>query len=112
MSAASRRQQRRHQVQRPLRDEQAADAAEEREQARFAEQLRISCPRPAPIDSRTAISPARAAPRASSRLAMFAQAISSTNAGDAEQQRQRRLRFAATRCSGRGVPARAGSASP
>ena len=41
---------------------------------------RTSCQRLAPIDSRTAISLARAAPRASSRLAMLAQAISSTNA--------------------------------
>ena len=41
-----------------------------------------SCPtrraRPAPIERRTAISPERAAPRARSRLAMFAHAISST----------------------------------
>ncbi len=39
----------------------------------------ISRARPAPIDSRTAISLARAAERASSRLAMLAQAISSTS---------------------------------
>ena len=39
---------------------------------------RTTCQRLAPIDSRTAISLARAAPRASSRLAMLAQAISST----------------------------------
>ncbi len=38
----------------------------------------ISCRRLAPIDRRTAISAARPAPRTSSRLAMFAQAISST----------------------------------
>ncbi len=40
----------------------------------------MSCQRLAPIDTRTAISLARAAARASSRLAMLAQAISSTNA--------------------------------
>ena len=40
----------------------------------------MSCRRLAPSESRTAISPARAADRASSRLAIFAQAISSTNA--------------------------------
>ena len=39
---------------------------------------RTTCQRLAPIDSRTAISLARDAPRASSRLAMLAQAISST----------------------------------
>ena len=37
-----------------------------------------SCQRLAPIDSRTAISRRARAPRASSRLAMLAQAISST----------------------------------
>ena len=41
---------------------------------------RTSRARPAPIESRTAISPARAADRASSRLAMFAHAMTSTNA--------------------------------
>ena len=47
---------------------------------------RISCRRVAPSDRRTAISPARAADRARSKLAMLAHAISSTIAGDAEQQ--------------------------
>ena len=98
-SAACGRQQR--------RDQRSASTARraapptppnEREQHDSVEQLpRPAAPRLAPIDSRTAISPARAAPRASSRLAMFAQAISSTNAGDAEQQHQRRLRLACDR---------------
>ena len=46
----------------------------------------MRCQRPAPIDKRIAISPARAAERASSRFAMFAQAISRTKRGDAQQQ--------------------------
>ena len=40
---------------------------------------RTSQPRLAPSDARVAISPARAAPRASSRFAMFTQTISSTS---------------------------------
>ena len=43
-----------------------------------ASSCRMSCPRVAPIDSRTAISPARSAVLASSKLAMFTQASSST----------------------------------
>ena len=51
----------------------------------------------APSDSRMAISVARPAPRASSRLAMFAQAMSSTMPGDGHQEEQRRLGFAMDR---------------
>ena len=40
---------------------------------------RTSCQRPAPIESRIAISPLRAADRASSRFAMFAHAMRSTS---------------------------------
>ena len=43
----------------------------------------IRRPRPAPIDARTAISRCRAVARATSRLAIFAQAMSSTNAARA-----------------------------
>ena len=53
----------------------------------------INCRRFAPIDRRTAISAARPAPRTSSRLAMFAQAISSTVPVTREQDDQRRARF-------------------
>ena len=55
----------------------------------------ISCQRLAPIDSRTAISPARAAARASSRLAMLAQAISSTTPVTPSSSVERRSRLAA-----------------
>ena len=60
------------------RDTSRPRAAPSRQHERLDQQLPISCERLAPIDSRTAISPARPAPRTSSRLAMFAQAISST----------------------------------
>ena len=67
------------QLQRPLRD----DAGRRARPAPRAAAIRSaaagsSAQRLAPIDSRTAISPVRAAARASSRLAMLAQAISST----------------------------------
>ena len=64
---------------RPARDD--AGRARRRWPASSADSVRscrTTCQRLAPIDSRTAISLARAAPRASSRLAMLAQAISST----------------------------------
>ena len=74
-----RRQQRHDQPQRPVRDEDAGDAAEHREQQRLGQELADEVPRGSRRStSRTAISPARAAERASSRLAMFAQAISRT----------------------------------
>ena len=68
-----RRQQRRHQVQRPLRDDKPADAAEDRQQARFAEQLadELSASRADRQPDRHLAGASRA-PRASSRFAMFA----------------------------------------
>ena len=54
------------------------DAAEEREHEALDEQLPDEAPREAPSDSRTAISFCRMKPRAISRFATLAQAMSST----------------------------------
>ena len=78
VSPAPSGQQQRHGRQRPARDQQPGDSAGDRQQQRLGEKLATMCLRPAPIDRRTAISVDRRAARPSSRLATFAQQISST----------------------------------
>ena len=70
-----------------LRDQQAADAAEQRQQARFAEQL-TNCPRPAPIEPHR-LSAARRAARGS-RLLRCSRRRRSGRRGDAKPARAAR----------------------
>ena len=65
---------------RPFRQKQTGDRAHRREQYAFGEQLPEDRPRPAPRAVRTAISRSRPEALASSRLATFEQAMSSTQA--------------------------------
>ena len=87
------RQQHGHQVQRPLRDDDAGDAAEQREETGLAEQLPHELPAP-----RAYGQPHRHL--AGTRRAAREQQVRDIRArdeqherGDAEQQRERRLRF-------------------
>ena len=91
------RQQRRHERERPARDDQARDAAEHREHTDSVSSCASSCRRLAPSESRTAISVARPAPRASSRFAMLAHAMSSTMPVTRISKHQRRPRLAVHR---------------
>ena len=98
-SAACWRAAPRHHSHAPAAPSTPHAAADHRQHQALVSNCRNRRPRLAPIAVRTAISFAARAARASSRFAMLAHAISSTNSDGGQQHQQRRRKLRATNLS-------------